>query len=42
LAEKLLCSEKFYLQEIKDRLDSIPELPPVYRDDLTALWVEAK
>ncbi|WP_457572098.1 PP2C family protein-serine/threonine phosphatase [Desulfovulcanus sp.] len=40
LAEKLLASEKFYLQEIKDRLDTMPELSPVYRDDLTALWVE--
>ena len=42
LAQELLAEDNFYLQELKDRLDIMPELPPVYRDDLTALWVEAK
>ncbi|MBT8764193.1 SpoIIE family protein phosphatase [Desulfohalobiaceae bacterium Ax17] len=42
LVENLLRSERFYLEEVKDKLDSIPVLPPVYRDDLTALWVETK
>ena len=42
LAKELLAEDDFYLQELKDRLDIMPELPPVYCDDLTALWVEAK
>lgn len=39
LARNLLLSGEFYLEELKARMEEIPEMWPAYRDDLTALWV---
>ncbi len=39
MAREALLRENFYLEELKAEMEDIPDLWPIYRDDLTALWV---
>ncbi|WP_028574720.1 PP2C family protein-serine/threonine phosphatase [Desulfonatronovibrio hydrogenovorans] len=40
LAGNMMAEDDFCLQRLKTHLESIPEMPPAFRDDLTALVVQ--
>ena len=42
MAQSLIIKDAFNLQLLKRRLDFMSGLQNTYRDDLTALWVEAR
>lgn len=42
LATEVVCQSPVYLDELMHRLEVAGEMPPVFADDLTALWVESE